>query len=78
MLKFSREISVKFRITLLFIVPILTIIAAGLYEIWAIRDQAKEGEAIAEIIGMAPTISNLVHELQKERGTSAVGRNTVI
>ena len=71
MFKFFRNIPIKYRISLLFIAPLLTLVIAGLYENWTLRESAKEGQAIAEIVGMAPTISNLVHELQKERGTSA-------
>ena len=58
------------RLALLCLIPMLVLIALAGNKIWELRRASGAAEHIAEIIGLAPAISGLVHELQKERGTS--------
>ena len=66
-----RNISVCSRILLALSVPVIVLVAfAGimLTEDWR---QARESDRVRNLAELAPSISNLVHELQKERGASA-------
>ncbi len=71
MLRHIRNASLKYRISVLFVVPILVLIGVGAHEIWTIRDRAAQAWHVIELVEAAPAISGLVHQLQKERGASA-------
>ena len=59
------------RIAVLTFVPVLALLALGINDLWDKRMVAQEAQSVAEVVDLAPIISGLVHELQKERGTSA-------
>lgn len=59
------------RIGLLCLLPMTTLIVGGALRLSDDFGRARDAEVVAEVISRAPAISNLVHELQKERGMSA-------
>lgn len=59
------------RIGLLCLLPMTTLIVGGALRLSGDFGRARDAEVVAEVISRAPAISNLVHELQKERGMSA-------
>ena len=59
------------RIGLMCLLPMLALIAGGVMRMSGEFGRAGEAEVIAEVVSRAPVVSNLVHELQKERGVSA-------
>lgn len=63
--------SISLRVAVLCLVPMLTVIALGFNMLLDKRRVAVEMGTIAEVVSYAPVVSGLVHELQKERGTSA-------
>jgi methyl-accepting chemotaxis protein len=66
---FDRSISV--RIAILCIIPMLALVGVGTSNILSEKAHTNNARAIARVIGIAPVISGLAHELQKERGISA-------
>ncbi len=66
-----KNIPIAVRIALLSFVPLLALFAVAATELLAKRQQLLNAEAVAHVAELAPAISGLVHELQKERGTSA-------
>nr|WP_321443140.1 nitrate- and nitrite sensing domain-containing protein [uncultured Cohaesibacter sp.] len=66
-----KNIPIAVRIALLSFVPLLALFAVAATELLAKRQQLLNAEAVAHVAKLAPAISGLVHELQKERGTSA-------
>jgi methyl-accepting chemotaxis protein len=73
----TRNLPISFRILTLALIPILALLAIGVMDLMKQRRHANEAEAVAQVVELAPVISGLVHELQKERGTSAgfIGSN---
>ncbi len=63
--------SISVRIAILCIIPMLAMFGMGTSSLLSERAKVNDANAIARVIGIAPVISGLVHELQKERGTSA-------
>ncbi len=68
---FLKNTSIFFRINLLCLLPLLALVGLSLHILLQEKKRMDEASAIAEIVALAPVISGLVHELQKERGTSA-------
>ena len=71
MAKFFKNTPISVRIGILAFVPLVALFALAAFELFSKRAQVVEAEAVAYVAEMAPVISGLVHELQKERGTSA-------
>lgn len=71
MLHFLRNARIRTRVALAFL-PAMAglLVACGilLFNAWT---EARDMAALQRLTGIAPSISNLVHELQKERGNSA-------
>jgi methyl-accepting chemotaxis protein len=65
------NLSISVRIALLVLLPSLALLIFGVRELLDKRAAVGEAEAVAGIVDIAPVISGLVHQLQKERGTSA-------
>ena len=60
------------RIGLALAVPILGMLVLVGYVVWQSRQAAIEMSAVSEVAGFATRMSALVHEMQRERGASAV------
>lgn len=65
------NLPISLRIAILSLVPMLALLGLGMVDLLDKRETANEAQAVAEVVELAPVISGLVHELQKERGTSA-------
>ena len=63
--------SISVRIAILCLIPMIALMGVGLRSLLIERELAVETGAAAEVVRLAPTVSRLVHDLQKERGTSA-------
>ena len=59
------------RVAVLCLLPLLALGIVGARSLWIEREVATEASAVAEVVRLAPVVSALVHDLQKERGTSA-------
>ena len=71
MLRSIFNTSIQVRIYLLCLVPIVALIGLGGLKLREEGKRASEAAFVKQVIEIAPTVSNLVHELQKERGMSA-------
>lgn len=73
----SENIAISVRIAILSVIPMLALLGVGVSDLVEKRGTAVEAQIVAEVVDLAPIISGLVHELQKERGTSAgfIGSN---
>ncbi|MDK9696156.1 MAG: nitrate- and nitrite sensing domain-containing protein [Siculibacillus sp.] len=63
--------TISLRIAVLCLIPMIALVFVGarlLVSEWGV---AREAAGVVEIVRLAPRISQLVHELQKERGTSS-------
>ena len=65
------RLSIFARVAILCAFPALALAGMGANFVLQERSRALEAETVADAIGLAPIISGVVHELQKERGTSA-------
>ena len=63
--------SITIRVAFLSILPLLALVAVGANKLVREHNRATNANTIAHVIKMAPVISGLAHQLQKERGTSA-------
>ena len=72
MLSFLNNFKIGTRIAIALALPILALLFFAGSNLVDKRSVASEMEQIETLAGLAPTISAVVHELQKERGTSAV------
>ncbi|MDV7339000.1 nitrate- and nitrite sensing domain-containing protein [Terasakiella sp. A23] len=69
--RFLRHTSLKIRIYALIIIPLIGMSIPSsllIHETWS---DAQENEQLSALAQLAPSISALVHEMQKERGASA-------
>lgn len=66
-----KNLAISKRIIMLIVVPLIGLLGVGIYQIYNVHSKFSSSERIFHIIEVAPIISTLVHELQKERGTSA-------
>jgi methyl-accepting chemotaxis protein len=71
MTSWMTKISIAAKIAILCLVPVLAAAGIGFGLLIKERGIANEAERVADAVRLAPSISGLVHELQRERGTSA-------
>ena len=67
-----KNMKIGSRIALALVLPIVGLLFFSATSIWDKHIVFKEMETLGELADIAPTISEVVHELQKERGTNAV------
>ncbi|WP_162901590.1 nitrate- and nitrite sensing domain-containing protein [Breoghania sp. L-A4] len=70
MVIFSR-FSIALRIAVLCLIPSVALVALGIQRLVDERGNAVRARIIAGVVELAPIVSGLAHELQKERGASA-------
>jgi hypothetical protein len=68
---FLRDTPISVRVAILCLIPMLALLVFGIKSLIFERSRAVESQTIAEVVRIAPVVSDLVHELQRERGTSA-------
>jgi methyl-accepting chemotaxis protein len=66
-----KNIKIKFRIFFISIAAIIGMLSFSGYLVMEKRQVASEMESLNRLARLGPVVSGLVHELQKERGTSA-------
>ncbi len=71
MFRFSTNAPISVRIAILCLIPMIALIGVGIRSLLIERETAVEAAAVADVVRLAPVVSALVHDLQKERGTSA-------
>ncbi|MEM1399853.1 MAG: nitrate- and nitrite sensing domain-containing protein [Pseudomonadota bacterium] len=71
MIQIFTNASISVKIAILCALPILALTFAGVDRLMYERREASEAQFVADMVELAPAISGLVHELQKERGMSA-------
>lgn len=70
MARMMLNVTIYTRILILCLIPLLALIGLGVSKLVNERDYITTSQAIQVAADLAPTVSNLVHELQKERGMS--------
>lgn len=70
-MKVLNNITIKYKIVLLLVAPILGLIYFSISNVLEKHQTASEMTAIADIAGLAVRVSAVVHESQKERGATA-------
>jgi methyl-accepting chemotaxis protein len=76
MFSFLENAKISVRIALALVLPIVGLLFFSGMTLLDKRSVVSEMESLQELADLAPTVSALVHELQKERGTSAVFINS--
>ncbi|QFT34582.1 putative diguanylate cyclase YcdT [Labrenzia sp. THAF82] len=71
MSSFLANRSIAFKLALVCWVPVLALIAISAQKIHVEYQAWQRAEAIGEVLNVAPILSDLVHDIQRERGTSA-------
>ena len=71
MLKFLRTMSIKNKVRFLSFFPLLFIISLSLYINYGLFEKESKMSQLKEVVSLNAKISLLVHELQKERGSSS-------
>ena len=71
MLPFLKHLTLSARIAVLALVPLCAVIGVGITDLFKESHKADVAQSVADVVALAPVVSGLVHELQKERGTSA-------
>jgi len=71
MTRFFSRATISVRIAILCLIPMLALVFVGTRTLWGEWVAAGEAAGVVRVVRLAPVISGLVHELQKERGTSA-------
>ena len=71
MTRFLTRSTISVRIAVLCLIPMLALIFVGARMLSREWDVADDAASVVRVVRLAPAISGLVHELQKERGTSA-------
>lgn len=66
------NISIKFRIMAVACVALMGLIISSGYVVLDKRSTVSDMTKLSEMVSFAPVVSSVVHELQKERGASAV------
>ncbi len=72
MFSFFQNIKISLRIALALALPIIGLLIFSGMSVLDKREIVSKMDRLQELADLAPTISNLVHEMQKERGASAV------
>ncbi len=70
--KALQNISIKTKLFIMILLPILGIIYFSCEKVLEKMDQAEQMGQTTELVAAAVKFSTLVHETQKERGTTAV------
>lgn len=65
------NVNIYTRILALCLIPMVALMTLGVLKLINERERKLEARFIESVVDLAPTLSNLVHELQKERGMSA-------
>jgi len=63
--------SLSFKLALVCWIPVLALLTISLHDFYSEFRSWQKARAIEEVLAVAPSLSNLVHDLQRERGTSA-------
>ena len=71
MLKIFSRLKISARITAAILIPVIGLLAFSWMQIGDALDRSRETGRLRTLADVAPVISELVHELQKERGMSA-------
>jgi methyl-accepting chemotaxis protein len=64
------DLPIRARIAIVCLIPLLAFTGFAGREMWERRTQSQVADGVTALIEVAPLISGLIHELQKERGTS--------
>lgn len=70
-MKFFENISLRKKLLLIVLVPLISLIAFNGMKIMQLHEQTVRQTNIVKLMDISVSASNLVHELQKERGASA-------
>ena len=65
------NISIKAKLLSIFLVPVILLTALSSVEIYKAHKLAQDQSDLTELMDISIAASNLVHEMQKERGASA-------
>jgi|GEM_PF-658288 len=65
------NISIKYKLSFIILIPVLAMLILVQIEISRLQEQASRQNDMVKLMDISVAASNLVHELQKERGTSA-------
>ena len=68
---FFKNLTLSARIAFLALIPLCAVIGVGITDLLKESRKAAIAQSVADVVALAPLVSDLVHELQKERGTSA-------
>lgn len=71
MARLIERASISLRILILCFIPMLALLGVTLHDLWNQKSNLDNANVISEVIHLAPAVSNVIHELQKERGASA-------
>jgi methyl-accepting chemotaxis protein len=71
MARMMLNVTIYVRILILCLIPLLALMALGAAKLINERNYITTSSAVQGVAELAPNVSNLVHELQKERGISA-------
>ncbi|ASP33852.1 nitrate- and nitrite sensing domain-containing protein [Labrenzia sp. VG12] len=71
MQSFMANRSLSFKLALVCWVPVLALLVISLHDFHSEYRSWQKARAIEEVLAVAPTLSELVHNLQRERGVSA-------
>ena len=66
-----RDIRIRNRVMLLLAVPVVGVLVLGSMLVNQRANQVADAEELTDVLRLAPALSALVHEMQKERGLSA-------
>lgn len=71
MAKLVLNVTIYTRILALCLIPMVALVVLGSMKLFEERKRIHSTAFIENVVALAPSVSNLVHELQKERGMSA-------
>ncbi len=70
-MQFISRLTIPKRIILLCSIPLVGLLGIGLQNMYAVQNTLTSASSILHLVQTAPSMSSLIHELQKERGRSA-------
>ncbi|WP_420334581.1 nitrate- and nitrite sensing domain-containing protein [Roseibium sp.] len=71
MKSFMANRSLSFKLALVCWMPVIALIGISAHDILSEYDSWRNARTVEQVLEVAPSLSNLVHQLQKERGHSA-------
>ncbi|MBV6659132.1 MAG: nitrate- and nitrite sensing domain-containing protein [Devosiaceae bacterium] len=71
MARMMLNVTIYTRILVLCLIPMLALLGLGFVKLLEERRAYSQASFVLQVVELAPAVSNLVHELQKERGMSA-------